>query len=57
LDGAFKVDKQQMNEKGVLLIDDLYRSGATANAVTLAIIGAGVSRVYFLAATRTRSKT
>jgi predicted amidophosphoribosyltransferase len=34
---------------------DLYRSGATANAVTVALIGAGAARVYFLAATRTRS--
>lgn len=55
LDGAFEGDTAQLNGKGVLLIDDLYRSGATANAVTLALIAAGASRVYFLAATRTRS--
>jgi len=57
LDGAFKVDPSQVKGKGVLLIDDLYRSGATANAVTLALIAAGAARVYFLAATRTRSNT
>lgn len=55
LDRAFEVDRAQVNGKGLLLIDDLYRSGATANAVTVALIGAGASRVYFLAATRTRS--
>jgi len=54
LDGAFAVDQAQVKEKGVLLVDDLYRSGATANAVTVALMGAGTSRVYFLAATRTR---
>jgi predicted amidophosphoribosyltransferase len=43
--------------KGVLLVDDLYRSGATANAVTLALLSGGAARVYFLAATRTRSNT
>jgi competence protein ComFC len=57
LDGAFEVDRARVNGKGVLLIDDLYRSGATANAVTVALIGAGASRAYFLAATRTRSNT
>ena len=54
LDGAFEVDPAQVNGKSVLLVDDLYRSGATANAVTVALMRAGTSRVYFLAATRTR---
>lgn len=54
LDEAFKGDTTQLNNKGVLLVDDLYRSGATANAVTLALIAASASPVYFLAATRTR---
>lgn len=56
LDGAFQGDPGQLSGKGVLLVDDLYRSGSTANAVTLALLEAGASRVYFLAATRTRSK-
>lgn len=55
LDGAFTAAQAHVKGKGVLLIDDLYRSGATANAVTRALIAAGASRVYFLAATRTRS--
>ena len=55
LDSAFEGDRAQVNGKGLLLVDDLYRSGATANAVTLALIAAGASRVYLIAATRTRS--
>lgn len=57
LDGAFEVDPARVKGKGVLLVDDLYRSGATANAITLALLAAGAARVYFLAATRTRSNT
>jgi predicted amidophosphoribosyltransferase len=56
LDGAFAADEKRIKSKGVRFIDDLYRSGSTANAVTLALEEAGASRVYFLAATRTRSK-
>lgn len=55
LDGAFEADQSKLRGKGLLLLDDLYRSGATANAVTLSLLGAGAARVYFLAATRTRS--
>lgn len=57
LDDAFEGDRSQLDGKGILLIDDLFDSGSTANAVTLALIVAGASRVYFLAATRTRSST
>lgn len=55
LDGAFETNADQVKGKGILLIDDLYRSGATANAVTVALFNAGAVGVYFLAATRTRS--
>lgn len=55
LDEAFEADGTQVKGKGILLVDDLYRSGSTANAVTLALIAGGAFRVYFLAATRTRS--
>ncbi|HSB73357.1 MAG TPA: phosphoribosyltransferase family protein [Candidatus Methylomirabilis sp.] len=42
--------------KSVLLVDDLYRSGATLNAVTEALRTKGkVSAVYAFAPTRTRS--
>ena len=55
LDGAVTVDQAKVKGQGVLLVDDLYRSGATANAVSVALLSAGAARVYFLAATRTRS--
>ncbi len=55
LNDAFQGERSVVAGKGILLVDDLYRSGATANAVTLALIAAGAARVYFLAATRTRS--
>lgn len=57
LDGAFEVDASQVKGRGILLVDDLYRSGATANAVSVYLFTAGAARVYFLAATRTRSNT
>ena len=53
--GVFAVDQGQVKDRGVLLIDDLYRSGATANALSVALLTAGAARVYFLVATRTRS--
>jgi predicted amidophosphoribosyltransferase len=55
LEGAFEAERTLVQGKGILLVDDLYRSGATANAVTIALLAAGAARVYFLAATRTRS--
>jgi len=55
LDNAFVAIAEAVSGKGVLLVDDLYRSGATANAVAHALVTAESSPVYFLAATRTRS--
>ncbi|HEY8749952.1 MAG TPA: hypothetical protein VIM11_18355, partial [Tepidisphaeraceae bacterium] len=46
LDRAFEVDADQVKGRGILLVDDLYRSGATANAVTIALFNAGAARVY-----------
>jgi predicted amidophosphoribosyltransferase len=54
LDGAFKVD-QSVAGKRVLLFDDLYRSGATMNAITEALIDGKVADVMAFAITRTRS--
>ena len=55
LSGAFKADKQQLEGKAVLLVDDLYRSGATLEAATEAVVTDGsASEVYVLAITRTR---
>ncbi len=55
LEGAFRADKQQLDSKSVLLVDDLYRSGATLEAATTALTAQGGARVvYVLAVTRTR---
>jgi len=41
----------------VLLFDDLYRSGATMNAIAAALLDeGGAADVFALAITRTRSK-
>lgn len=56
LDGAFEIDRSLANGKRVLLFDDLYRSGATLNAVTSLLYDpGGASDVVALTLTRTRS--
>jgi predicted amidophosphoribosyltransferase len=55
LEGAFKADKQQLEGKSVLLVDDVYRSGATLSAATEVVTSQGKAKVvYVLAITRTR---
>ena len=55
LEGAFKADKQQLEGKSVLLVDDVYRSGATLSTATEVVADQGKARVvYVLAITRTR---
>ena len=53
---AFEVDGTEVEGKVVLLLDDLYRSGATLNAITRILNKAGVKQVNVLALTRTRSR-
>lgn len=56
LDGAFQVDRSFTKGETVLLFDDLYRSGATLNAVTSLLYDEGGAQdVLTLALTRTRS--
>lgn len=58
LDGAFQVDSSWTGERKILLFDDLYRSGATMNAITEALYDEGYANdVYALTITRTRSRT
>ena len=57
LQDAFKVDTEAVHEKRILLIDDLYRSGATANLVTQSLLSGGAAAVYMLAMTKTRTRT
>jgi predicted amidophosphoribosyltransferase len=56
LEGAFEVDASKVRNKHILLLDDLYRSGATMNAITEALIASGATAVYAFAFTETRSK-
>jgi predicted amidophosphoribosyltransferase len=56
LENAHDVTGTAVRNKSVLLVDDLYRSGATLSAVTAALYDKGkVSAVYVFAPTRTRS--
>lgn len=57
LDGLHEVQKPKVEDRKVLLFDDLFRSGATMNAITSALYDQGLAReVYALTLTRTRSK-
>jgi len=57
LEGAHKVEPSIVTGQSVLLFDDLYRSGATMNAITAVLYDQGhAAEVYGLAITRTRSK-
>jgi predicted amidophosphoribosyltransferase len=55
LSGALVADPRQMRDRSVLLVDDLYRSGATLEAATEAAYAQGrAAAVYVFAVTRTR---
>ncbi len=57
LDGAFEVDSALVAGKTLLLLDDLYRSGATLNAITSALYDKGGAKdIFALTITRTRSR-
>jgi len=57
LKDAFSVDKKKTRNKVILLLDDLYRSGATMNVIAKALREEGSARkVYVLTITKTRSK-
>jgi competence protein ComFC len=56
LEGLHAVDKTATEGKRILLFDDLYRSGATLNAISKALYDSGRAReVFALTITRTRS--
>lgn len=55
LEGAFTADRLQLEGRTVLLVDDLYRSGATLEAATETVMSQGNAKAaYVLAITRTR---
>lgn len=56
LAGLYEIDPGGVAGRHVLLFDDLYRSGATMNAITELLLGRGqAASVRTLAITRTRS--
>jgi predicted amidophosphoribosyltransferase len=56
LEGLHQVDASVTESKKVLLLDDLYRSGATMDAITAALYDDGrAADVFALTVTRTRS--
>ena len=56
LQGSYSVKPDLLKGKSILLLDDLFRSGATMNAVTKTLYEQGeCASVYALAMTRTRS--
>ena len=55
LNGAFTVDVTRTKGMRLLLIDDLYRSGATVSTITRLLVTAGAAgAVYLLTLTQTR---
>ena len=54
LEGAFVVNRSMAEGERILLLDDLYRSGATLNAAAEALAEAGAAAVFALALTKTR---
>jgi len=57
LQGVHTIKTDIVRGQRVLLFDDLYRSGATMNAITAALYDHGLAgEVFALAITRTRSK-
>ena len=56
LEGVHEVDSAGIRGKRILLFDDLYRSGATMNAITDILYDhGGAAEVFALTVTRTRS--
>ena len=54
---TFDTANYDISGKNVLLLDDLYRSGATLTVATEVLLEAGAKSVVVLTLTKTRSKT
>jgi competence protein ComFC len=55
LEGVYQADPAIIAGKNLLLLDDLYRSGATLNVISATAKAMGAANVYVLALTKTRS--
>ena len=56
LKNAFDIRRLEVKGKNILLFDDLFRSGATLNAITQVLYNRGeAKKVYVLSLTKTRS--
>jgi len=56
LHDAFGVDTEAVRGRSILLVDDLFRSGATAFTATRSLLAAGATEVHMLAMTKTRTR-
>jgi len=54
---VFGVEHGKVEDHRILLLDDLFRSGATLSALTQALYNKGAKEVYALTITRTRSRS
>jgi competence protein ComFC len=53
---AFRANCQIVRGRAILLVDDLYRSGATAMVVAQSLLAGGATHVCMLAMTKTRTR-
>jgi competence protein ComFC len=56
LEGAFDVNSSRVKGHRILLVDDLYRSGATMNAIAEVLLRSGATAVFAFAFAQTRSR-
>ena len=56
LQGAFNVNSSRVKDHYVLLVDDLYRSGATMNAIADVLLRSGATAVFAFAFTQSRGQ-